>query len=40
MKRTKSILAALFLAVVLTVSLMPYAHGCDHDYDDDIETEA
>jgi hypothetical protein len=40
MKRMKSILSALLLIVGLTVSLVPYAHGCDHDYDDDIETEA
>jgi hypothetical protein len=40
MKRMKSILSAVVLIVGLAVSLVPHAHGCDHDYDDDIETEA
>lgn len=40
MKRMKSILSAPLLVVGLTVSTVPYAQGCDHDYEDDIETEA
>jgi hypothetical protein len=38
MKHMKSILLIVLLAAGLTVTVLPDAHACDHEYDD-IETE-
>ena len=40
MKNIKSVLSVLMIAAALWLSTAPYAQGCDHDYDDDIETES